>query len=57
MTSGDHHEWVSAAADKVVLSSDTLWQAMCAEWASNCLKPEDAKKITAPIEEALLAAA
>src|SRR5439155_15340487 len=51
MTSGDHHEWVSSAADKVVLSGDTLWQAMCAEWASNCLSDTEADTIIRPIRE------
>jgi hypothetical protein len=54
MTSTDHHEWVSSAANKVVLASDTLWQAMCAEWASNCLAQQDAERIVMPIREALL---
>jgi AAA domain, putative AbiEii toxin, Type IV TA system len=54
MTSGDHHEWVSSAADKVILSGDTLWQAMCAEWASNCLSDTEADTIIRPIREALI---
>ena len=53
MTAADHHEWTSLAANKVHLSSDTLWQAMCAEWAANCLTKEDAAKIVNPIKEAL----
>jgi hypothetical protein len=54
MTGTDHHEWVSAAANKVHLGSDSLWQAMCAEWAGNCLSELDAAKLVGPIKEALL---
>jgi hypothetical protein len=54
MTSADHHEWVYSAANKVVLSGDTLWQAMCAEWAGNCLPKPEADKVVNPIMESLL---
>ncbi len=54
MTAENHHEWVDSAATKVVLSGDSLWQAMCAEWAANCLDEADAEKIIAPIREALI---
>jgi len=50
----DHHDWIKAAANVLVLSSDILWQAMCAEWATGCLAPQDAKSITQPIEDALI---
>jgi predicted ATPase len=55
MALSDHHEWLSSAASKVTLGSDTLWQAMCSEWAANCLLPNDAKNISKPIEELLAA--
>jgi hypothetical protein len=50
----NHHEWVDLAASKLVLSGETLWQAMCAIWAKECLQPDDAAKIVQPIEDALL---
>jgi predicted ATPase len=53
MVSANHHEWVITAANKVVLGGDILWQAMCAEWASNCLSAQDAEKIVKPIREAI----
>lgn len=37
MTLSDHHEWVSAAANKLVLGGIVLWQALCAQWAKDCL--------------------
>jgi hypothetical protein len=53
MSAADHHEWASSAANKVHLSSDTLWQAMCSQWAGNCLTTEDATKLVNPIRHAL----
>jgi hypothetical protein len=53
MTLGDHHEWVTTAANSLKCSGNILWQAMCAEWAQNVLKPEDAKSIIQPIEDKL----
>jgi predicted ATPase len=54
MTLDDHHEWIGVAATRLVLSGDTLWQALCAEWAGKCLSPQDAAVITEPIEDALI---
>jgi hypothetical protein len=50
----DHHEWVRFAATKLLLSGDTLWQALCAEWATTCLPAQEATKIKLPIEDALI---
>src|SRR5262249_20902928 len=36
MSMTDHHEWVRAAASRLTLSGDHLWQAMSAEWARLC---------------------
>jgi predicted ATPase len=49
----NHHDWVRDAATKIVLSGDTLWQAMCAEWATNCLSADEAREITQPVEDVL----
>jgi hypothetical protein len=54
MAISDHHEWVSDAATKLILGSDTLWQAMSAEWATRCLSAEDAAKITQPVDDVLI---
>jgi len=53
MTLPDHHEWIRYAADKLVLGGDVLRQAMCAEWATNCLSRNDAMEIVQPVEDAL----
>jgi AAA domain, putative AbiEii toxin, Type IV TA system len=52
MTLGDHHEWIRVAANRLKCGGDTLWQAMCAEWAKG-LSTRDAGTILRPIEEAL----
>jgi predicted ATPase len=56
MTFTDHHGWVRLAADRLLLSSGVLWQAMCGEWARTCLTQADADSIIAPIEAALASA-
>lgn len=53
MSLSDDHDWISSAATALRLGGSTLWQALCAEWATACLDPVDAKKITQPIEDAL----
>lgn len=52
MTLSDHHEWVRVAANTLMCGGETLWQAMCAEWAGT-ITPESAKEIVEAIEEAL----
>ncbi|HXW26088.1 MAG TPA: AAA family ATPase [Xanthobacteraceae bacterium] len=54
MSLTDHHDWIAAGATKLVLSGDYLWHAMCAEWATNCLSPNDAKTVIQPITDLLL---
>ncbi len=49
----DHHDWIKFAANKLVVGTDTLWQAMCSEWAAKCLDQKGADCITQPIEDAL----
>lgn len=53
MALDDHHEWTRFAASKLLLSGETLWQAMCADWALR-LPPEKAEVVIRPIEESLL---
>lgn len=40
MTLADHHEWVKAAANSMMCGSDTLWHALCSEWADVTLRGE-----------------
>jgi predicted ATPase len=54
MSLTDHHDWITAAATKLVLSGDYLWHAMCAEWATKCLNSTAAKAVTQPIEDLFL---
>jgi predicted ATPase len=55
MSLTDHHDWVSAAATRLVVPGETLWQAMCAEWALICLDAATAKTVIQPIADLLLA--
>jgi hypothetical protein len=52
MTLADHHEWIRVAANRLKCGGDTLWQAMCAEWAKT-ISGNDANSIVRPIEEIL----
>lgn len=54
MANTDHHDWVTQAANQLILSGDTLWQAMCAEWANRCLSGADAVRAIQPIEDILV---
>ena len=54
MSFADHHEWVKAAASRLILAGDTLWQALCAEWALLCLDAHAAKMVVQPISDLLL---
>jgi predicted ATPase len=50
----DHHDWVRFAASALTLGGDTLWQAMCAEWAKTCFPGDDAKAIAQAVEDVLI---
>lgn len=52
MTLSDHHDWVRVAANRLMCGGDTLWQAMCAEWAKS-LSERDALQIVQPIADVL----
>ena len=54
MSLTDHHDWVKAAATKLILSGDTLWQAMCAEWAANCLSALAAKPLIQAVNDLVI---
>jgi len=53
MTLSDHHEWVKYAADKLVISTDQLWTALCATWTQVCMSHDDAQVIIDSIRNGL----
>jgi predicted ATPase len=53
MNFADHHVWVSDAASRLLLGGNTLWQAMCAEWADNCLAEQDGKAMAQAVQDAI----
>ena len=53
ITSGDHHTWLRYAADRLVVGTKVLWQALCSEWCKKCLKAQDAKAITEAVKQIL----
>lgn len=52
-TLGDHHEWISHAANRLVLGGNVLWHAMCSEWAKKCLTDPDLRLIVNYVEDRL----
>ena len=50
----DHHQWISQAASQLFLSGETLWQAMCASWATGCLDQREARATAQVVEGALI---
>ena len=52
MNSGEHHGWITFAANDLRCGGGTLWQAMCAEWASKLPNAEH-QGIVNPIVDAL----
>lgn len=54
MTNDDHHTWVTAAGNTLLVPGNHIWQAMCSVWANDCLLPDEAAKVTQPIEDALI---
>lgn len=53
MTLGDHHDWSREAARRLMLGTNVLWHAMCAEWVQRCLKPNDYQQVETYIEDRL----
>jgi predicted ATPase len=51
MVLANHHDWVLQAATPLVLGGDMFWQALCAEWATNCLGRDEAVDITRMIRD------
>lgn len=49
----NHHDWIKTAADRLHVSGDVLWQAMCAEWSDGCLPRHDAEKVADHIMAAI----
>jgi hypothetical protein len=47
MSLADHHEWVSHAANRLVLGGSVLWQAMCSVWSNTCADPKQRQEVAA----------
>lgn len=55
MSMTNHHEWVTAAASRLVLSGDHLWQAMSAEWARLCFGGAEATAFMQIVSDLMIA--
>jgi len=52
MALSNHHDWIKATADRVVVGGHELWRAMASAWVAHCAKKR-AQKIADAVEEAL----
>ena len=50
MTMPDHHDWVRAVADAVVMGGRDLWRAMASCWSHHCLAQGDIQALLDDIE-------
>lgn len=55
LISDDHHSWVAFAADRLVVGTDVLWQALCSSWCDHCATDQDIAKVAEPVRESLMA--
>lgn len=53
MALSDHHDWLKDAADRLILGTDILWQAMCASWADTYINATEREEVIRPIRDAL----
>jgi predicted ATPase len=53
VSASDHHDWVRAAADRLILGGDSLWQAMCASFATHCADQSERESIRRPVQDAI----
>ena len=53
MVLSDHHDWVPEAARRLMVGDNILWHAMCAEWVSRCMKPDDYARVKNYVEDRL----
>jgi predicted ATPase len=49
----NHKEWVKSVAENLVVSADSLWEALCFSWVASVLSVDEARKIIRPIEDCL----
>jgi predicted ATPase len=53
LTLSDHHEWIKASADRLVVGGDHLWRGMCNCWAQYASDSREREIIVGYIESAL----
>lgn len=56
MLDPEHHTWVNAVGNELVLGGDTVWQALCSSWAANCATPAQIDEACQPLRDALAVA-
>lgn len=45
----NHHDWVKAAADRLTLGGDILWQVLATCWVNRCATPPQLETVVQPV--------
>ncbi|WP_210248296.1 AAA family ATPase, partial [Methylobacterium dankookense] len=53
MSLSDHHDWPKDAADRLIVGTEILWQALCAAWANHVANTSAKDQVAIPIRDAL----
>jgi len=53
MNLGNHHLWLSQAADDLTIGTDMLWTVMCSVWASQAATEPQVTGVVQPVTDAL----
>lgn len=54
MPLANHHHWVQAAADRLVVGSDILWRALVVSWCNHCASSAEIEAVAGPVQDALM---
>lgn len=53
MTHSDHHDWVKAAADRLLIGGTELWRALASAWADQCVSPSERSRVANAVHDAI----
>jgi hypothetical protein len=53
MTLTNHHDWLHDAANRLIVGTEMLWQAMCASWVAQSAIATEKDQVLEPIKESL----
>jgi predicted ATPase len=48
-----HHKWNAIVGDKILKSSNSVWETLSSQWAVKCLEPDERERIAQAIRDAI----